>query len=184
MIKKSLFFAFVLMVMVPIAFLGCSNQEQEIDMVEAEVQPDATMDISGIEPVSMEQEVTVGDITWKVLEVEELGETIKSPSGTLIDAVRGKFVSMEFMVKNDGEEPVTIYDLAVIDDQGRVFNICLSAYEYFVPTDACALVELTPGVDYEFVAPFDVAPDSDGLIIEFTNLDTQQKEATYVSLEM
>lgn len=182
MLRKSLLFALVLCVLIPFALLGCSEQKKEIDLVEQEVQPDTTIDISGIDPLPTDQEVTVGDITWKVLEVEELGETIKSPSGTLIDAVRGKFVSMRFMVQNDGEEPVTIYDLSVIDSRGRVFNICLSAYEYFVPTDACALVELSPGIEYEYIAPFDVAPDSEGLIIEFTDLSDQDEQSTYVSL--
>ena len=184
MLKKSLLFALMMCVLVPLAAIGCAGQEQEIDLVEQEVQPDATIDISSIEPLPSDQEVTVGDITWQVLEVEELGESIKSPSGTLIDAVRGKFVSIRFRVRNDGADPVTIYDFSVIDSKGRVFNICLSAYEYFVPTDACALVELTPGIEYEFVAPFDVAPDSKGLIIEFTDLGDQEEQSAYVSLGM
>jgi len=182
--KTSLLIILISVIAITIVFSGCSPQKKEIEMVEEVIQADEMIDISDIDPLPKDQEVTVGDITWKIIEVEELGETIKSPSGTLIDAVRGKFVSMEFMVRNDGEEPVTIYDLSVIDNTGRVFNICLNAYEYFVPTDACALVELTPGIDYEFIAPFDLAPDSEGLIIEFTNLDNQQEQSAYVSLEM
>lgn len=162
---------------------GCSRPvPADVSEVQAEVSPEEVIDISGIEPLPMDQPVTVEDITWEIVNVEDLGTSVTTESGSIIDAVRGKFITLEFKVENKGEETATIYDLKVIDDQGRVFNICLPAYEYYTSVQACPLVEIIPEVDYDFVAPFDVAPDSEGLILEVTNLDNTDRQSEYIDL--
>jgi len=165
-----------------IAF-GCSRPvPADVTEVTEEVAPVDIVDVEGLDVKPMDQSLTVEDIVWQVISVEDLGTSVTTDTGSIIDAVRGKFISLEFMVENKGEDTAIIYDLKVIDDKGRVFSICLPAYEYFTSVQACPLVEVVPEVDYEFLAPFDVAPDSEGLILEVTNLDNQDRQAAYIDL--
>lgn len=172
----------VLLLSVSILFMGCTQGELPEPTVTEETTPIEVIDVSDIEPVAKDEEVTVGDITWKILKVEDIGTQLDYESGYTYYARIGRFVSMEFEVTNNSDESVVLYDLNVVDDEGRVFSICLPAYGYFTSAEACAVRELIPDNKYKFVAPFDVSKDSEGLMLEASDLGNPPAEKTYIDL--
>jgi len=70
-----------------------------------------------------DDEVTVGNIHWKLLDVEEIGPQIVGEYGTL-QSVEGRFIYIEFMLENAGQDILQLYDLKVIDSKGRIYSIC------------------------------------------------------------
>jgi len=187
MIKKiKIISLFVLMAGVLFLFPGCSNLaavSDEAFLAEETVAPIATTDISQIKPVSMEEEVMTGEITWKILEVKDLGPSIVSSDNYTYKAILGKFIILKFMVKNNSSEARILYDLNVIDSNARVYSLCLPAYAYVAsPSEACAIVDIFSEVDYTFDAPFDVSPDSEGLVLEVTDLLNPPVNKAYIDL--
>jgi hypothetical protein len=172
-----------LLVLTGIVFTGCKASEEYIaeSVAEATVVPEATTDISEIEPVSVDQEIDTGGIVWKVTGVEETGELV-ADNDYLLEAVRGKFVLIDFQVMNKTDEARILYDLSLIDDKGRVFNVCVQAYGFYADKKACTLQDIVPKVTNTFAAPFDVAPDSKGLVLEVTDLKRPPEEKEYVDL--
>jgi hypothetical protein len=130
------------------------------------------------------KQVKTGDINWNLLKAEDMGQQIVNDAGTVYPATVGKFVYISFSVENVGAETRTLYDLRVIDNKGRIYNICNQAYGYFVPEyTACTLVDILPKVKPQnFSATFDVDLDSKGLILEFTDLLLPSKDLAYIDL--
>ena len=79
-------------------------------------------------------------------------------------------------------EDKILYDLDVIDNKGRAYSLCLPAYGYFTSSEACAFVEVLQQTEYTFVAPFDLAPDAEGLVLEVTDLNPVPIEKEYIDL--
>ena len=140
-------------------------------------------DRSVIKLVSVDEKVSVGGITWDILEVEYLGSEIPSTDGGLmLEPTYGRFISIEFMVENTSEEVKTIINLVVIDNKGREFPICTEAYGYLGTEGACLIVDLPPGTSQEFYATFDVPLDSVDLILEVSDLGKPHEEKAYIDL--
>jgi hypothetical protein len=169
-----------------ILLIGCGSPvglTEESLLIEETFSPVATTNISGIEAESMENEIVTGDITWKIVNVNDHGSNIVSTDNYTYSAVVGKFIILEFMIKNNSSDSRILYDLMVIDNKGRVYSLCLPAYAYFSSSEkACALVDIIPGVDYTLEAPFDVSPNSEGLVLEVTDLLNPPVNKAYIDL--
>ena len=83
-------------------------------------------------------------LTGALLEVKDLGTQIPDAKGIYIQQLTGKFIFISFSVENVGTDSRTLYDLRVIDDQGRIYNICNQAYGYLTGSvySACTLVDI------------------------------------------
>jgi len=132
------------------------------------------------------KQIRTGDIIWSLLSVEDLGTEITNDLGAVYPATTGKFVFISFSAENVGTDFRTLYDLRVIDDQGRIYSICNQAYAYNIggPVySACSLVDILPKVKPQnFSATFDVDMDSKGLILELTDLLIPSKDVAYMDL--
>ena len=89
---------------------------------------------------------------------------------------------IDFQVTNNTDETRILYDLNLIDNEGRVFNVCVQAYGFYSDKKACTLQEIVPEVVNTFAAPFDVAPDSEGLVLEVTDLKRPPEYKEYIDL--
>jgi hypothetical protein len=139
-------------------------------------------DRSEISRTSVDAEVTVGDITWKVENAEYLGSQIPSDTGFALESVYGRFIGVDFSVENTGDDILTLIDLKVIDSNGREFPICAAAYGYIGVEEACLLVEVFPNIKQTFFASFDVPVDSVDLILEVSDLNAPPEEKAYIDL--
>jgi hypothetical protein len=139
-------------------------------------------DRSKISRSSIDKEVTVGDIIWKVENAEYLGSEIPSDTGFVLESTYGRFIGIEFSVENIGQDNRTIIDLKVIDSRGREFPICAAVYAYIGTGEACLLVDVFPEVKQTFFASFDVPIDSVDLILEVSDLGSPPEEKAYIDL--
>ena len=162
---------------------GCGDiVTEEAGIIEETVEPVAMTDISGIKTEPVETKVSAGNITWEIQNVDDQGTTIVSTENLSYRAVRGKFIIIDFKLFNNSDENKILYDLNVIDNKGRIFTVCLPAYAYMTDVDACAITDIAPGIEYTFNAPFDVSPDSEGLVLEITDLKNPPEEKAYIDL--
>ncbi len=140
-------------------------------------------DRSKISTLSKDKEVKVGDIIWKVDNVEYLGSQIPSDTGSgFLETKYGRFIGVKFTAENVGQDIRTIIDLQVIDSKGREFPICAAAYGYLGVVEACLLVDLFPEVKQTFFASFDVPLDAVDLILEVSDLGAPPEEKVYIDL--
>ena len=167
-----IFIIFALAILV-LAFSGCANTET----------PEEFIDISKIQSQSTGEDVRAGDIVWNVVEVQDLGVRLESETSIdYLEAEEGKFIGIVFTAENTGIDSKYIFDLNVVDNKGRKFPICLPGFAFFTSADACALEELIPGIERRLAASFDVALDSEGLLLEVTDLNTPSNEKMYIDL--
>jgi hypothetical protein len=182
---KKLFSFLAIISMSAILFIsfGCAADisPDEFLETEREVEPIGTFDVSKIDAVSKDTAVTTGEIVWQIKNAEDLGTNIVS-TDAVFEARVGKIIQLDFEIINNSEEERILYDLNLIDNRGRVFSICLPAYGTFGSEKACALQTIIPGINYEFLAPFDIATDSEGLILEVTDLKFPAEETAYIDL--
>jgi hypothetical protein len=164
-------------------FLACRQDVLSSDIIEVEreVEPVGSIDLSSIEVVSKDLPVHAGEMVWEIISAQDLGTSIVS-SEYIFESTVGKIIQLDFTILNNSEESQILYDLHLIDNKGRVFSICLPAYSSFSAEKACALQEIIPGLEYDFIAPFDIATDSEGLILEVTDLKTPAEEKVYIDL--
>ncbi len=103
-----------------------------------------------------------------------------------MEAEEGKFINIEFEVLNNSTETARIFDLKVIDGEARTFTICVEAYSVLPPfaEDACTLAELIPGAKRTFSTTFDVATDSEELVLEVTGLELPPQNKKYIDLDI
>jgi hypothetical protein len=164
-------FIFIIAVL-SISFISCQSGVIKQD----------PFDRSKITKLPVDENVTVGDITWDIIDVEYLGSEIPSTQGLILEPTYGRFVAVDFTVENAGNEVRTIINLIVIDSQGREFPICAEAYGYLGTDDACLLVDVAPGTTQNFYATFDVPLDSVDLLLEVSDLGAPPDEKAYIDL--
>ena len=175
--KKFILFTSIIFVVAisAIIFSGCANTETTVELI----------DISKIQSQSIDEEVITGDIVWNITEISDLGTRLESDTGIdYLEAEEGKFIGIRFTVENVGSESKFIYDLNVVDSKGRKFPICLPGFAFFFPGEACALEEIIPGLERSFSASFDVALDSEELLLEVTDLNIPAGEKKYIDLDI
>jgi hypothetical protein len=146
-----------------------------------------TVDITEVEAFDVGEEVSASAIKWKVAEVEDLGNHLISPDSLYaVEAEEGKFINISFMIWNNADEEKQIFDLRVIDDKGRAFNICVEAYSVLsVPgSEACTLARILPETERTFNTTFDVAADSRELFLEVTGLQLPPEQKKYIDLDI
>lgn len=158
-----------------VVFSGCESTKTTEKLI----------DISKIQSQAIGEEVKTGDIIWNITEVQDLGIRLESGTGIdYLEAEEGKFIGLIFTVENVGSESKYIYDLNVVDSAGRKFPICLPGFAFFSPVEACALEEVFPGLKRKLSASFDVALDSEELLLEVTDLNVPSGEKKYIDLDI
>jgi len=99
-----------------------------------------------------------------------------------LEPKEGKFIEITFYAHNTGSDLKVIYDLAAIDDKGRSYAVCLAAFAYFTPAEACVLQELMSGVENSYSATFDVATDVKQLVLQVTDLNSPPQDIASIDL--
>jgi hypothetical protein len=170
--KYIVLFVTLFIIILSISLIACKSTSLE----------QKPFDRSGISSSPKDKEITVGDIVWKVNNVEYLGSQIPSDTGDALETKYGRFIGVEFSVENIGEDTRTIIDLKVIDNKGREFPICAAVYGFLGTDEACLLVDVYPSVKQTYFASFDVPLDSVDLILEVSDLNSPSGKKAYIDL--
>lgn len=125
---------------------------------------------------SINQDVRVADIRWKLIEVKDYGNTLKSSKSKYPDWYKdktslGKFIMITMEVENLGTEMKSVSNLKIIDDKGREF-ISASDVSAWIPEEKelFLLSNLNPNMPQEFTDIYEVPTDAKGLKIKVGDL--------------
>jgi len=125
---------------------------------------------------SVNQDVRVGDVKWKVLEAKDLGSRLKGsqsryPTFQEDVTTTGKFIKVRFEVENLGKELKSVTWLRLVDSQNREY-VPHSGVSAWIPEkeDLFLIENLNPNIPKTLAVIFDVAKDASGLKFRVTDL--------------
>lgn len=127
--------------------------------------PPATTDNPGLNT-----DVVTGDIKWRALSVEDLGNKMVSDNQFIEDATTGgRFIRVVVEIDNRGTSPASYWTPELLDSQERTFNEFSGQYS-FVPDDQeCLFLTLNPGLSKRCAHIYEVAGDAQGLKLKVTD---------------
>jgi hypothetical protein len=142
-----------------LAVLAPTNTAVSAAPVDTPVPPTA-------EPVfTIGTDVMVGDVRWKFLSAENLGNVLTSGNQFIEDkTTAGKFIKVRFEMENRSNDMLTYTGINLVDSQGRSFTDYSEQYMYLPDNETCTFIEnLNPNVPRACTVIFEVAPDAVGL---------------------
>lgn len=121
------------------------------------------------------EDVRVKNVRWRVLDVKDLGNELKSNSLFFDDATtRGRFIRVRFEVenmRNTSLSPLSV-NIQVHDNRGRLFNPYRKQSAFIPDDEDCTLfVTFMPNVPQVCTAIYEVAADAVGLTFIATDLE-------------
>jgi hypothetical protein len=128
--------------------------------------------------------ITVGVVQWKILNAEDLGNTLEPVDDYHdIKTTNGRFIKVRFQVKNKGSEMVTLTSLKLFDDKDREFTDYSETSGYIEDEEELFLLDnINPGMEETYTLIYEVPKDANNLMLEVTSLEfTGDKE--YISLD-
>lgn len=123
-------------------------------------------------PPGMNTNLIVGNIRWRAVGVEELGNSLQSDNQFQEDInTPGKYVRVTMEIENRQSEPVYYDSPHLMDSQGRRYN-SLDMSGMFVPeAHNCTIADLNPGVTVTCADVFEVAADAGGYKLIANNFE-------------
>lgn len=144
----------------------------------------ATGEISGEATYGIGDEVMTGDIKWRLITVEDVGNTLTSDSDSIEDATtEGRFIRLLFEIVNQGSDALPYWEPEIVDSQGRSFD-AYPARAYFIPDEQeCLLLTVEPGLVKECVEIYEVAADAQGLKLKVSDFGLIYGNEALIDLE-
>jgi len=137
---------------------------------------------------SINQNVRVGDVRWKLLDVKDRGNILRAsesryPTITKDKTTTGKFIEITMEVENLGTEMKTVSNLKLVDDKGREFIPASDVSEWIPEDKELFLIEnLNPNVPRQFTLIYEVPADATGLKVKVGDLSLFGEEEALISL--
>ena len=129
-------------------------------------------------------DVQVGDIRWRALEFQDLGNTLESDNEFIKDVTTaGRFVRIRFEVENLGNEQVYLANIKIVDDRDRAFSEASGVFYWIPEQESCILTTLNPNVPDICNAIYDIAQDAVGLKLKVTNLQVFFEDSELIVLQ-
>jgi len=165
------------------AFGSKAEQESAAVGLEATVE---TTNPQAEGAATLGQTVTAGDVSWTVTDATE--ETELHAYTFPQKSVPGSFVTMDFIVENVSEEPVTLTGdtLTLLDASGIQYKPEPDRNSIFVRPELNILFNehslLEPGETKEGRVNFEVLPRASGFVVLLGDTDPSASEGEYVDL--
>jgi hypothetical protein len=110
------------------------------------------------------EDVTVGKIRWKFLEVEDIGQELKSDNEFIEGkTTSGKFVRVKFELENQGTDPASYTGIDLVDDKGRTFKPYDERISFVEQSELCILEQVNPGLSKTCTEIFELPADAAGV---------------------
>lgn len=137
---------------------GSSGGNSEGDEQEAATEAEAP------QAFKVGEDVNVGDIRWKVLEVTDLGKELKSDNEFIEPKeTSGKFVLVKFELENKGNDPATYTGIDLVDDKDRTFKPYDERLTFIEQSELCVLEQVNPGLSKTCTEIFELPGDAAGI---------------------
>lgn len=110
------------------------------------------------------EDVTVGKIRWKFLEVQDLGKELKSDNEFIEGkTTSGKFVLVKFELENQGTDPASYTGIDLVDGKGRTFKPYDERITFIEQSELCVLEQVNPGLSKACTEIFELPADATGV---------------------
>jgi hypothetical protein len=130
------------------------------------------------------QDVRVGDVRWKVLSAENMGNTLKSDNQfTKPLKTSGFFVKVRFEIENLSKDMLSYGGADLVDDKGRTFKHSSDAL-FFIPQEEQSFIlsNLNPNVPKTVTEIYEVSADATGLKFKAGDLKILGNEEALIDL--
>ncbi len=115
-------------------------------------------------------DVVVGDIKWRVLAVDDLGNRLTSDNMFVDDAVTsGRFVRVRVEIENRGTSGAAYWGPSIVDDHGRTYNDYTGQSFFIDDASSCMLLTINAGLSKQCVHIYEIASDSHGLKLKVSD---------------
>lgn len=115
-------------------------------------------------PAAVGQDVTVGEARWKILEVRNLGQELKSDNEFIKPkTTAGKFILIRLEVENRKAEDATYGGINLVDGKGRKFERYTEQFGFVPEAESCVLKQLNPNLPATCSEIFELPADAAGL---------------------
>lgn len=110
------------------------------------------------------QDVLVGEVRWKILSAESLGNTLISGNQFIDDlTTSGNFVKVRFEIENRSKDMKSFTGLDLIDNRDREYTRSSDAIRFIDNGEECVLENINPGITKICTAIYEVPFDATGL---------------------
>ena len=117
------------------------------------------------------EDVQVDEVRWKIIEVVDEGDTIKSGNQFIDDlTTSGKFVRVTFEMENLSKDMLSFAGLNLTDDQDREFIPSSDAIMLIESGQACILENLNPNVPKTCISIYEIPANANGLSAKVSDL--------------
>jgi hypothetical protein len=128
-------------------------------------------------------DVEVGEVRWKVLSAEDLGNTLTATNEFAEDATSsGKFIRVSFEIENLASAEQSLWSVDIEDEQGRVFGTYDEYYLYVPDDETCILESLNPNLAKVCTYVFEVPADAVGLAFRASDLGFLEPRTELINL--
>jgi hypothetical protein len=173
----------VLIVIAIIASAGGGDKKAK-EKIEPSAEKSATK--SEIKTVALNEDVRVGEVRWKVLEVKK-AEAIEKEFGEP-EKANGVFIIVKLEAELLGKESGTVdaSQLSIIDSQKRTFKHSNEGQTALMVSkgfkESLFLKQVNPNVPISGWVAFDIAKDASGLKLKIKDLRMFSSKYEYVDL--
>jgi hypothetical protein len=126
----------------------------------------------------------VGDVRWKVLSAENLGNVLKSNNRFAKDLkTSGTFVKVRFEVENLSNDLLSYGGADLVDIKGRKFTQSSDALSFISEEEQSVLVtNINPNISKTITEIYEVPPDAAGLKFNAGDLKIFGSDETQIEL--
>lgn len=129
------------------------------------------------------EDVQVGKIRWKFLEVKDLGKELKSNNQfTDPKTTSGKFIQVRFEVENQGTEAASYGGIDLVDGKARTFKAYDERFSFVPEGEGCVLEQLNPNLPKTCTEIFELPADATGLKASVGDLELLGSDEAMIDL--
>lgn len=139
---------------------------------------------------SINQDVRVGDVRWRLVDVKDKGNILRAseskyPTFAEDKTTTGKFIEVTIEVENLSTEMKSVSNLKLVDDKNREF-IHASDISEWIPEDKelFLLSNLNPNMPQQFTDMYEIPADATGLKVKVGDLSLWGTKEALISLEL
>ena len=176
-LKKWWFWVIAIFIIIIIASTGGDEKK--------ETTPSQTEKLTAY---SINQDVRVEDVRWKLIEVKDRGSILKASESrysTIAESktTTGKFIEITMEVENLGTEMKSVSNLKIIDDKNREFISSSDVSEWISEgKEMFLLSNLNPNMPQQFTDIYELPIDATGLKVKVGDLSFWGDEESLISL--
>ncbi|MBK9715370.1 MAG: hypothetical protein IPO81_29390 [Kouleothrix sp.] len=177
-----------------VANAASSSQSASISTAQpanmpAEPQPTAVPEPAAPQPTAVPavgQDVRVGDVRWKVLSAENLGNTLQSKNKYIKPLkTSGYFVRVRFEIENLSNDMLSYGGADVVDDKARKFKSSSDAFPFIPDEEQSVLItNLNPNVPKTIAEIYEVPANASGLKFDVGDLKFLGDDEATIDLGM